>query len=507
MTRAWVRELAGWIGAVAVAIVVVAQVAASARSELLFRDGDSLIVPLLARSLLEGDQLDWALSSVLFLPETAVFALLRLVLPWGVEALLLVNATLNLIALYGGFRLVAGRRREGTAPVVWSLLALGMFGALAMTDASASRNALELASLLLTTSYYSATVIAVVVTVGLARRITDRPESSRAVGLFIALALVAVISTLSNPLYAAWATVPLAVVLGIAALRIPARRRMLTLLGVLAGGTIAGLIVRIPFGEWIANSGVDYVQPGLWPESASYYLELLGARLSTPLGIIGSLMTLALLIFAVRQTARVTTRGERLVAAAAWMLPLVVVIGAVALGTHAARYLQPLAFAPLLALVAAPRTWGAPRTNERRDRRALAVPAAAALLLLVGAGLSVPRAVGTATAHDADLSCVTDWVDESGRTGAGQFWTVRLPKLHLEDPSQLVQVDYEMRGYAWLVNRTDFSVGAVSFLVEDEETANWAFGQSAVPTNIIDCGRYSIYDFEPGLITIGPSHS
>ena len=119
MRRVWVRELAGWSGALAVALITAAQVASSARSELLFRDGDSLIVALFARSVLSGVPLDWAMSSVLFLPESAVFAGLDTLLPLDVNGLLAVNAVINILALYGALRLAAGRRRKGTAPVAW----------------------------------------------------------------------------------------------------------------------------------------------------------------------------------------------------------------------------------------------------------------------------------------------------------------------------------------------------------------------------------------------------
>ncbi|MGB4135668.1 MAG: hypothetical protein WA971_03840, partial [Microbacterium sp.] len=99
--RAGWREATGWAAALGVAVTVAAQVGSSARSELLFRDGDSLVVALFVRSVLEGGPQDWAFSSVLFLPESTLFAALRLLLPWaGVEALFAANAVVNLLALY-----------------------------------------------------------------------------------------------------------------------------------------------------------------------------------------------------------------------------------------------------------------------------------------------------------------------------------------------------------------------------------------------------------------------
>lgn len=493
MRRAWTRELLGWGAALGVSLVVVAQVAASPRSELLFRDGDSLIVALFTHSVLSGDRLDWAMSSVLFLPETAVFAGLSLVGAGDLNTVLAVNAIVNLLAVYGALRLAAGRRRPGASPVAWSVIALTAFGAVAITETSASRDALELASLQLTTTYYSSTVVAVLVVVGLLRRGLDRSGWWP----LAAVAPVTIIATLSNPLFAAWATAPLTVLLAVGAVRSRHRRRMLISLAVLVGGTLAGFVARIPFAVWIANTGAGYVQPEQWSTSIGYYGGLLAERLSTPLGIVGALTVVALLVLAVRRTVRASTDGERLVAAAGWMLPVIVAVGAIVLGTHAARYLQPVVFAPLLALVSSPRAVRTPRL----------VAVVAAALVVIAAAVGIPRLDASAHRPDADLACVTDWVTASGRTGAGQFWTARLPKAHLADPARLVQVDHRLNGYAWLVNRTDFDAGAVSFLVEDSQTVQWELPESAIPEQVVQCGRYSILDFGETSLPLGTPHS
>ncbi|MFJ2543589.1 hypothetical protein [Microbacterium sp. NPDC087589] len=499
MTRSWVRELAGWLSAAAVALVAGGAVASSARADLLFRDGDSMVVAMLARSLLAGEPLDWAMSSVLFLPESAAFTALDAALPVDANGLFAISAVVNLLALYGAIRLAAGRARAGAAPVAWSVLALSVFGVLAMTDVSASREALDLASLQLTTTYYSATVVGTVFTIGIVRRMVDSHELRAWPA--IALGVVALVSTLSNPLYAAWATVPLVIVLAVAATSSELRSRTSVIIVVLLAGTALGLLSRIPLAAWITKTGVDYVQPGQWHESIDYYARLVGERMQSPFWVIGLLITAALLVVAVVRTVRPRRPGSRLVAASAWVAPVVVVIGAIALGTHAARYLQPVAFAPVLALVAAPHV---PRVNHNARR---AVAAVAGVVLLIIGGLSIPRLTDAAARPDTDLACVTAWVDASGRTGAGQFWTVRLPKLHLAESSRLVQVDHRLNAYAWLVNRADFAVGEVSFLVEDSQTVPWDLPEAALPETIIDCGRYSILDFGAETLPLGPQRS
>lgn len=497
MHRAWLRELSGWLGALAVAVITAGQLAASARSELLFRDGDSLLVALFARSIVAGDRPDWAMSSVLFLPESAQFLGPSALFRADVNTLLALSAVVNLLALYGALRLAAGRRSPDTAPVLWSLCALLAFGALVATEMSPSRDALELASLLGTTTYYSATVVAVVLTIGLIRRALERPGW----GVVAALGAVSTLSTLSNPLYAAWGAVPTGAVLLGLAVRSGARARMLMLAGVLVGGAVLGAVCRIPFAAWIANTGAGYAQPELWRESLTYYAGLLGDRLATPLGLVACIVVLALMALGVFRTLSSQTVAERAVALCSWVIPVIVIVGAIVLGTHAARYLQPAVFAPLLALLVTPR----PIRISFGARRAVA--AAAAALLLVGGAVSVPRLSAAAHAADDDLDCVTDWVDASGRVGAGQFWTVRLPKLHLADPAQLVQVDHRLDAYAWLVNRTDFEVSEVSFLIEDAQTVPWELPESAVPERVVPCGRYSILDFGGDTLALGPMHS
>ncbi|OAN34053.1 hypothetical protein [Microbacterium sp. H83] len=500
MTRAWVRELAGWTLAAAVALATAASVASSARAELLFRDGDSLIVAMLSRSVLAGEPFDWALSSVLFLPETALFTALDALLPLDANGLLALSAVVNQLALFGAIRLAAGPVREGRSPIAWSVAAILAFGVIAATETSSSRDALELASLQLTTTYYSATVVAVVLMIGILRRSVDSRARLRLP--VIASAALAAVSTLTNPLFAAWAVAPLSLVLLVLGLRTAALRvRFLVLTGALLGGAAIGAVARIPLAAWIANTGAGYAQPSRWRESLSYHGDLVIERLQSPLGLASALVIAALLGLAVLRTVRAASEAERLVAVVAWVTPLIVLVGAVALGTHAARYLQPLVLLPVLALVSSLRT---ARLSAPLRRTFAAI--AAVLLVAVGI-LGIPRLAAAATVPDPDLDCVTAWIDGSGRIGAGQFWTVRLPKLHLGDPSQLVQVDHRLDAYAWLVNRADFDAGEVTFLLEDAQTVGWDLPDDVDPLRTVECGRYSILDFETTPLPLGPAHS
>ena len=519
----WARELLGLVVALALGIAVVAVVAGSARSELLFRDGDSLVTTLILHSMATGRPQDWALSSVLFLPETAMLGVLAPA-GLGIEGTLGLAGVVNVVALYGALRVAAGSVTRARAPIAGALLALGAFAVLAASETSASRDALELASLLTTTTYYSATVVGAVLAVGLARRGLDGDRSTGAVpwGPATALGLVAAASVLTNPLFAVWATIPLCVVLGVAAVR---RRAALWLVGALVAGSILGFVGRMPLAHLIANTGAGYIDPAQWAASLEYYGALLAERIAAPWGAASVFAIAALWCGSVAATLLLARRrdvGSAVVAACGWVMPLLVVVGAIALGTHAARYLQPAVFAPLLGLVVLPdllfRRSQADSASERPvptgtpvlgGRRAGVPVGAAAVAVVVAVGIGVPRIAAAAQAPDADLACVVDWAEQSGRTGAGQFWTVRLPKAHLADPRGLVQVDHRLRGYAWLVNRDDFTVDEVSFLVTDAQSPAFELpaGFSMADAELVDCGRYTVADFGERSLPLGPQHS
>lgn len=496
----------GVAGALAVAVVTAAVVASTPRAELLLRDGDSLVTTLIVRSLAAGQPQDWAMSSVLFVPETAVVGALSL-FGLGVEGTLLLAAIASVLALYGALRFAAGARRPDSAPVAGALLALTAFAVFAMTETSADRNALEPASLLLTTTYYSATVIAVVLAVGLIRRGVDAPARRRHAWV---IAAVAAASVFTNPLFLAWATVPLSLVVAAFALlrrRTEAARAATILLVALVAGSVLGMLLRLPLGRLIANTGAGYAEPAAWLESLGYYAGITADRLADPAGAVAAVAGVALWLWCLWASVLLYDRGRvgpAVVAACGWLMPVVVVVGAIALGTHAARYLQPIAFAPLLGLVVLPDV-----VARRVPLGRIAVVGATTVALVAAGVFGIPRLVGAASAPDPDLACVVEWTDASGRTGAGQFWTVRLPKAHAADPRSLVQVDHELRGYAWLVNRDDFTVGDLSFLVVDDESVPFRLpsGVTEADASAVDCGRYTILDFGERALPLGPQRS
>jgi hypothetical protein len=496
-------ELAGWGIAAALGLFVTG-VVAGVSADLLFTDGDSVIVPLVVRSIALGQPQDWALSPVLFLPETLVYGVLAL-LGLGMRATLLLNAMVNLLALYGALRLVSGRRRVGSAPVAGALLAFGAFTVLALLEGSATRDGPQFATMLATTSYYSATVIATVAALGLVRRALERP-GRRPWPSAAALAGIAAVSVLSNPLFAVWAIIPVVGMLTVLAgmRRTPAAAAVALAGGLVVGG-VAGYVARGLFSDTIVADSGNYFRVDQWTHSLAHYGGIVADLAATPtragwLAGMAALWVLAIVLL--RRAWRAGDAALTAVAGIAVAWPPLLTAGAVILGTDAVRYLQPWMYLPLAALAAAPEVWR-PRVPARIRRAGLAAGAIAAL---VAGAVAIPAVASAASRTARDLDCVLDWVHDSGRTGAGQFWAVRAPKVNLDDPGRLIQVDHTLRVYTWLTNRADAVGAEVTFLVQDASTYPFALppGYSIGDAEEIGCGRYTIFDFGDRVLPLGP---
>ncbi|CAL4858670.1 hypothetical protein [Microbacterium sp. MM2322] len=493
MQRRGAAEAAGWGAAAALALIAVAAVA-STSSWLLYRDGDSVVVALIADSLRRGEPQDWALSPVLFLPETALYGALSL-LGLGTTGTLTLNAVVTLLVVYGGIRLVAGRHRPGARPVAGSVLAFAGFVALILLEGPAGMPGFHLAALTTTTTYYAATVVGTLAVVGLFRRLLEGASTVRTVAL---IAIVVAVSTLTNPLVVVWCVVPVVGAVGILLLgrRIAPRLALVTVLCV-SGAAAVGYLLRAPFAANIVAAGGNYLRPDQADAALAHLAGVVGATAGRWNGVLWLAAVTALFVACLILGMRAWRRHDTIVTAVcavSVMAPIIATAVVVVAGTDADRYLQPWVFLPILVLAVAPPAVSLPR----------AAGATLAGALAVGGVAAVPVAVAAAGRGDGDLACVTRWVERSGRTGAGQFWTVRAPKLALADPAQLVQVDYTLRPYDWLVNRAEHR-GPVTFLIQDAATVPFELpaGVSTFDADTIACGRYTILDFGTRVLPLG----
>ncbi|MGV8858938.1 hypothetical protein [Rhodoglobus sp.] len=502
--RSLAIELLWLLGAVGLALLVVTYLAGtSGRGELMFLDGDSMIVPLFSRSLLEGTASNWAMSAVLFVPEIALFLLLSLA-GRGIHEAQFLSAVANFVALYLVFRVAALTVVKGNRAALAATAGFATVCLLAITEGSGDGDSPELASLVAMTTYYAATVLGAVLAVGFTRRIVASPSPRR--GLVIALFAIVALSVFSNPLYLAWATAPLVVIVIVVTAGPRWGRPPLWTIVALVGGSALGYLLRIPLAPWIVADPDNYLQPSRSRASFEYYWSLLLERLSSPAGVLAVAIIVALTLLGVWLTVHSLRHGataSAVVAAYSWFAPLATTVGFILMGTEASRYLQPWAFAPALALVVLIADARRAAPAETPWRRLIAFAAVPALLGGAVFVAALPAAAQRATEQDASLTCAVGWVNASGAVGAGQFWSVRAVKTHADDPTKLIQTDFALRDYAWLVDRADFTEREVSFLIVDDQSSPFTLPPAAedLPSTTIDCGRFQILDFSPASIT------
>lgn len=519
----------------ALGVLALAHVASTARSWLLFDDGDSVVLALVRRAAESGQELDWVWSPVLFVPEGALYGVLS---AFGLspQATLALNAIVNVVVfgLCGRFALgpaLHGQRlaaRIGSGVLVSTALVVFV-----MCESTDSRTSLELASLQLLTTYYSGTVWGMLLAVGLTVRIRAAGPGRTRTCWGVLLALVCAGSVSTNPLLIAWACVPIAAVVvltGFAGVRhrrrAPLEQSPVTVrrwsppdawvLGAIGAGTAIGLVSR-----WdVRTPGTHKIRPDAMGRSVEFTLGAVAERLQTPAGMLEVLIWVALWSVVVWLAVRSWRRSDRRSAVTFTFVlgatgPVVVMVGSVLLGTSATRYLQPVLLLPLVCVplaVAACRRAGKAtacrRLQEIRRRRALRWVTASVVVVLGSAAAAVPGAASAATTVNRSVDCVVAWADEVARPGAGDFWDIRGVKYRLRDPEQLIQVDGNQRMRPWLANRRDGDgVRAVSWMVFGPDGPGWEPGRVAsvdrrVEPRVLRCGTFAIVDWGRPVVPV-----
>ncbi|MCC8907259.1 hypothetical protein [Curtobacterium sp. GD1] len=501
------QEALGALVALALAVIALRHVVATSRVALLWYDGDSVLLPLVERSMQLGQPFEWAMSPALFFfPELPVYLLCSVVTATPQQALAL-NGVLVLLAVYALVRAAANELMPAarrSARIAVSAVALGFVTLLVLTESSATATSLELASLLPTTTYYYGAVLAMLGTAVLVLRAVRLGRAS--VTVLVVLGLVAACTTASNPLYVPWSAAPVVVTLVLLAL---ARRLPWRPVGLLAAtltlGSVVGYLLRIPLRPFVSLDPSTYVQPSRAGETLGFFAALTDDRAGSAAGDAGLLLLLVGVLLSVGGTVwawRVRTSRTVLVAAA---LPLVTVVavsvGVVVAGSETPRYLEPIVTAPLLALVAVAelaRT-AVRRTQVHRPRRGiravLALAAAGVLLAGIATAPSTARAVAQARYDPA--ACLDRWADGRDVVGVGQFWTVRPLATYASTNVQLLQVRDTFATYPWLVDLGAYRDATPTFVVIGSGDVWTTAVEDSLgpPATITHCTGFDVYDY------------
>ncbi|WIB00699.1 hypothetical protein [Curtobacterium sp. MCBA15_012] len=501
------REALGALVALALSVIALRHLVATERVALLWYDGDSVLLPLVERSIRLGQPFEWAMSPALFFfPELPVYLLCSLVTATPQQALAL-NGVLVLLAVYALVRAAANELMPAahrSARIAVSAVALGFVTLLVLTESSATANSLELASLLLTTTYYYGALLAMLGTAVLVLRAVRTGRASTTV--LVVLVLLAACTTASNPLYVPWSAGPVVVTLVLLALarRLP-WRPVVGVAAALAVGAVVGYLLRVPLRPFVSLDPSTYVHPDRAGTTVSFFAALTDDRAGSASGDAGLLLLFVGVLLAAGGTVwawRARTSRTVLVATA---LPLVTVVavsvGVVVAGSSTPRYLEPVVTAPLLALVAvAELTRSAVRsTRVHQPRRGVRTALAVAGAVVLVAGIATAPGTLSAVAHAryAPAACLDRWADGRRVTGVGQFWTVRPLAAYASSDVELLQVRDTFETYPWLVDLGAYRDARPTFVVIGANDVWTTAVEDSLgrPAAITHCDGFDVYDY------------
>jgi hypothetical protein len=502
----------GALIAISLSVAALRHVISTDRVRLFWYDGDSVLLPLVERSMRLGMPFEWAMSPALFFfPEIPVYLVCAAVTSTP-QAALALNGVLVLLALYVLVRVVAAQLMPDASRVVRvvvSVLALGIVTLLVLTESGAVASSLELASLLLFTTYYYGVVLAMLGTTALALRAlrsASRAVPTTAWTALVVMTLLAVCTTASNPLYVPWSAAPVLVtVLLLAIVRRVPRRLLAELSIALVGGSVVGYLLRIPLRPFVSLDPSTYVHPERAGPTLGWFAALTDARAATSLGdaellllFLGFAAGVAGMVWAYRVR---SSRTVLMACTLSTVTVLAVSVGVVVAGSETPRYLEPIVVAPLVAFVALAELTRAHigRTRLARAGRGVRglVAVVAACLLVMGAAV-VPTTVGAVRAATyAPAACLTKWVDGRHVQGVGQFWTVRPLATYATPSAGLLQVTDRFRAYAWMTNLAAYRDARPTYVLIGSRDIWPTPVQDRLgdPAVIVHCDGYDIYDY------------
>lgn len=520
MTRNSLRsELTGVLAAITLACLGLLHVLLTDRVRFLYDYGDSLIGPILYNALHSGDPFHWYTSPTLFIPEMAQYLAVAAVAPeahWAIA----ITGVMNVVGVYLATRLlvrVGAPNAPQRSQVVLSVAGLGVFVAIGFLEVGATGfavwgHALQMFTLSYTLPHYSASLIAALLTLGIAGLWIEPLRLSRRIWVGVGLALMVLVATLSNPLFALWSVVPIGVAFTWMFIRAFRDRtllaRMAGFLGLAGLSAVAGFLSRKLFAAIMVTDGGSYIHRHYELETLNAYWKQIQAFASTPLGFIEAVIYL--LLFAVIVAVAVRSFWERaperqLIGISLGAVTVLTTVGTVFVGQAAPRYSLPALVGAAVLLpvfvwwwVPTVRSW---RISDAAWRRSSIAVAIVTVATLFGTGIAVSQQRSTSA------QCLQEWIDQQESAqplvGAGGFWTSRRLAAYLPD-QKILQV-YSGMPLLWQNNGGQYlSVAQIDYVVvapqddagaeipDHAEVFRSSFGE---PASVTQCTDFEIWDY------------
>lgn len=502
-------EVAGVAAVVAMTGLVFARFSTGPWSVHFLFGGDSLLMPLLLRSVAQGERLDWTFSSsTFFVPELLIYAVSDWVTP-STQWALIVNGFVNVLALYALLRLVLARVPE-IMPMRAVLFAVAMVASL-VACVVLERDGVPLTSTAFT--FFYSTYYVGVTLVGLALLwlvVGAAPRPVRWVWVTAGAALTAA-CTASDPLVVTHVVVPL-LLASFTARRVVAHRSQLPaaidVTGV-AVGVAGGLLLRATVMRGWISAGVGSYVAGP-RQGLDRLTDLVSAQLDDPWQRIELFYLTALVLWAVGRPVwlSITGRGADLSPQALLVTDFagwstVCVLGSqLVTGTLLSRYMGVLLVYPLLSLTSA-----RPRSQLVAGLRVASIGAVA--LLSIRGLTTTQHVTHLAARRPPGEACLINSVRSVGVDGVGHFWRVRAFDTHTTG-TRVLQVNPDFTVFHWLNNAGAYDEREFGFVLVDLDTtsqsagitADNALGMLGSPDSIDRCGAFEVWHYSP----LNPGH-
>lgn len=519
--RATATEALGAGSAVALTIASLWHVIVTPRIAIIWYSADSVLLPMVRRGIVQGLPFEWAMSPTLFVfPEIPVYLACAALTSTPQQALAL-NGFLVMLALYPLLRAVAAQIMPAatrTDRTVVAALAMALVTILVFLESDNSPVNLELASLLLTTTYYYGALLATLASTALALKIirtsgagSDRPSRTATIVLGVIAALV----TLSNPLYVPWSAGPIIVTAWLLTLlrRVPLRASV-QLTAVLAIATVVGYLGRVPFARFVTLTPDSYVKPERAASTVGFFARVTDGMTGTPAGTIelallfvGVLLGVGGMVWSWRvRTAQSVLAASTLAVVTTTALS----VGVIVSGSDSPRYLEPIVIMGLVAFIAVAelvRTSVRPTRLSRRKRLGTVLLGAGCVAALVLGASVAPATVSLVSAASYNpAQCLDRWVGSRAIQGVGQYWTVRPLAAYGDKHVDLLQVRSNFHVYAWLNNLAAYRTAHPTYVIVGAGDV-WSVpveDRLGRPRDVVHCSGYDIWDYEgtPGAQTL-----
>jgi len=495
---------------VILAIIAVSHILLTPWANIYFYNGDSLTLPLLAKSMVAGEDFRWHFSSQLFFfPEGLLHGICYAITPSIVWSLI-ANSFLNIIIFHALLFFIAKSIGfHSLKNMFFAITGTAFIVLYIVLEPYPDVNRTALVSLSLFNTYYFGVILSSLLLLMLTILIIQRIDSlntllrSRNLLLLIAVVGITSLTYCSNPLLVLQFSLPflasILVMLFLKWLHAPAFK---TLLFSQIVGLLLGQGLRLFFIENIGRPTNRYIDiTSIFKVSKSFFENLLLIK-SSYFSLAEYTIILLILLFSVFsifnlasfwRSKKFDVANSKDVAITFLLLfailsPIITVAGTIASGNFLMRYFFPVVFFPLLSLIFLFYHWPQliPRNKTYYTIYLFCMPV---LIFLISKAV-LPGQEKTYLLSEP-IDCYNRHMEQLSFNVVGGFWTSRQLDLYGNTGSRALQVNMNLEPFLWLNNAAPFSQLKLNGVIVDKLTGGIKIPDYIYAEDVAKLGPYS----------------